>query len=145
MSKKSCIKTGYFPKAQVRTAGQISGMIKEPGLREVYRQTRVRTLGHKWCVPKALTNEGKWRSIKNGKYVIGTWYPAKNGGHVIKNRKGKNANRWALWRMWDMKRKAKKDGQRIWEPQIYVVYHSKLYTLYYLICRRIHHSISGVF
>lgn len=148
MSKKSCIKTGYYPTAQVRTARQISEMIKEPGVWEVYRQTRVRTvrtLGHKWCLPKALTDEGKWRPIKNEKYVIGTVYPVKNGGRVIKNRKGKNANRWALWRMWDMKRRAEKDGKRIWQPQIYVVYYSKLYTIYYLICRKLHHSISGVY
>ncbi len=143
MSKKSCVTTGMYPKAQIRTRGQMALLIKEPGLKEVYRQTRKRKLG-KWYFPKALMSDGNWRPINNGKYVIGKWIRGIDGKQSIQ--KDKDGNKFALWRMWDIKRRAKtKAGKRKWEPQIYIVYYSKVYTIYYLVCRQLHQSIQGVY
>lgn len=135
------MKTNKYPAATVKTRAQMSLMLNEPGHKEVYRQTRAR-FPHNWCFPKALTEEGKWRPIKNGKYVNGRFEHVEDDKYVVK--KHKDGMAFAIWRMWDLKCKAKtKAGKKKWEPQIYVVFYSKAFTLYYLVCQRLRHSLSG--
>ena len=131
---KSCIKTGRYPKAMRATKGQISELITDPGLKEVYRQTINRKTGE-WYFPKALKKNGKWRYIRKSKHVIG------------RHKDGRKSYMFTLWRIWDLKRQAKENGKgtkRKWEPKIYVT-RTKAYAIFYLICRRLHHSISGVY
>ncbi len=130
-----------YPSAKLKTRAQMSLILNEPGHKEVYRQTRTKR-PHSWCFPKALTPEGKWRPIKNGKYVIGKFERVGDDNYVIK--KDENGMEYAIWRMWHLKCKAKtKAGKRKWEPKIYVVFYSKACTLYYLVCQRLRHSLSG--
>jgi len=120
-----------YPKAQKLEMRQIADIISGPGEKEVYRQTRSRRSGL-WNFPKKLRSDGKWCYIRNSKYVIST----------LKN--GQKHTAFAIWRMWAIKDKVRKEGKQIWKAQMYSIY-TKRYTIFYLICRKIHHSISGVF
>ena len=127
MTKKNKVR---YPKALQSTPARIAEFIKDPGLREVYRQTRSAGTGQ-WNFPRARTSDGKWRPIKNSKYVVTT----QNDGSLY--------TVFAIWRMWEIKQAVKdENGKQKWAANIHVV-HTKRYSLYYLLCRRMRHSISG--
>ena len=119
-----------YPRANRSTPARIAELIQSPGEWEVYRQTKDAGTG-RWNFPKARTSDGKWRPIKHSKHVVTT------------TKDGSLYTVFALWRMWEIKEAAKDELKRQqWAANIYVV-HTKRYALFYLICRRVRHSISG--
>jgi len=121
-----------YPKAIRRRTNEIESLIRGPGVKEVYRQTKENGIGT-WNFPRALQNNGNWRRIKNSRFVITT------------RKDGSLYTVFAIWRMWEIKHKVKdKEGRRLWDAKIYAT-RTKRHTFYYLICRKIPKDISGIF
>ena len=118
-----------YPKAIKVTKAQVLHIIRTPGEKEVYRQTR-NWNSNTWMCPKALWSSGRWRVIRNRQLVI---------------RSGKQGNNYALWRMYERKAKAMEHSRKKWDCNIYVVITQPFHSIYYLVCKKIHYSIQGTY
>ena len=102
-------------------------LAKQPGERVIFRQTKNWHLKRWNCVQRRQDND-KWCKITNE--------------HLVVNHQGWT---WALWRMQKiMATRTDASGRPHWDTTIYKIKHG-VYMTYYLVCKRMRHSIQGVY
>jgi hypothetical protein len=121
------VQGGIKMKAQLVTVSQLKDMVEGPISVAVFRQTRNWQLKRWNCVQRRL-EDGVWRRILHDPEVI--------------NHQGWS---YALWRLKDViMKKRDAHGRRIWYVSMHKIRHG-VYMTYYLVCKRIHYSISGIY
>ena len=114
-------------KAEPITVSQLKEMVDTPAEIMVFRQTRNWRLRRWNCVQRRLDN-GKWRRIRDNLRVI-----------------NKQGWAYALWRVSNViTEKLDIYNRPIWQVNMFKIRHG-VYMTYYLVCKRAHHSIQGVF
>lgn len=108
------------------TVSKLKAIVKDPHEHVLFRQTVNHDVRRWNCVQRQ--NKDKWYKIANQKLVT------KDKGWT-----------YALWRVNKiMRTRVDTDGRPHWKCTMHKIYH-KPYTTYYLVCKRLNHSISGIY